>query len=119
MRGAKCYTPAVEFPDLVTLAPYLEQISFGLIGGFAVGYAFKKLGKLVAFALGLLFIALQILAFYGLVTINWGEIQSRVDPLLEAESLQQMWRSLLAMLTFNIPFAAAFVPGFIFGLRRG
>lgn len=109
----------MEFPDLVTIAPYLEQLSFGLIAGFAVGYAFKKLGKLVAFALGLLFIALQVLAFYGLVTINWGEIQSRVDPLLEAESLRQLWQGLLAVLTFNITFAAAFVPGFVIGLRRG
>jgi uncharacterized membrane protein (Fun14 family) len=109
----------VEFPDLTTLAPYLEQISFGLIAGFASGYAFKKLGKLMAFAVGLLFIALQILAFYGLVTINWGEIQSRVDPLLEAESLRQFWQGLLSVLTFNITFAAAFVPGFLLGMRRG
>jgi uncharacterized membrane protein (Fun14 family) len=109
----------VEFPDLTTIAPYLEHISFGLIAGFAAGYAFKKLGKLVAFAVGLLFIALQLLAFYGLVTINWGEIQSRVDPMLEAESLQQFWRGLLSVLTFNITFAVAFVPGFLLGLRRG
>lgn len=109
----------MEFPNLVTLAPYLEQLSFGLIAGFAAGYAFKKLGKLVAFAVGLLFIALQILAFYGLVTINWGEIQTRVDPLLGAESLEQVWRGLLSVLTFNITFAAAFVPGFLFGVRRG
>ena len=115
----KCYTPAVELPDLVTLAPFLEQLSFGVIAGFAAGYAVKKLGKLVAFALGLLFIVLQILAFYGFVTINWGEVQSRIDPLLEAESLRQFWQRLLAVLTYNITFAAAFVPGLLFGLRRG
>lgn len=109
----------MELPDLVALAPFLEQLSFGAIAGFAAGYALKKLGKLVAFAVGLLFIALQLLAFYGFVTINWGELRTRVDPLLEAESLQQFWRGLLGVLTYNITFAAAFVPGFVFGLRRG
>lgn len=109
----------MELPDLVTLAPFLEQLSFGIIAGFAAGYAFKKLGKMVAFAVGLLFIVLQILAFYGFVTINWGEVQSRIDPLLEADSLRQFWQRLLAVLTYNITFAVAFVPGFLLGLRRG
>ncbi len=109
----------MEIPDLTTIGPILEQLSFGVIAGFAAGYAFKKLGKLLAVAIGLLFIVLQLLAFYGFVTINWAEVQSRVDPMLETDSLSQAWRNVLGVLTYNITFAAAFVPGFIFGLRRG
>lgn len=109
----------MEFPDLQTVAPYLNQITFGVIAGFVAGYAFKKLGKLVALALGVLFITLQLLAFQGFVTINWGEVQAKVDPLLQAESLNQAWIGLLGILTFNLTFAGAFVPALVFGLKRG
>ena len=42
-----------------------------------------------------------------------------VDPMLSGESLQSGWRGLLSLLTYNIPFAAAFVPAFIWGVKRG
>lgn len=101
------------------MAPYLQQISFGALAGFASGYALKKVGKVLAIIVGLLFVALQLLAYYGIVEINWGVVQGHVDPLLEPESLGSMWHNLVQLLTYNITFAAAFVPGLIFGLRRG
>lgn len=106
-------------PDLQTVAPYLEQISIGVIAGFVSGYAFKKLGKMVALVLGVLFITLQLLAFQGFVTINWGEVQAKVDPLLQAESLNTAWSGLLTILTYNLTFAGAFIPAFLVGLKRG
>lgn len=109
----------VELPSLETAAPYLQQLSFGAVAGFAAGYALKKVGKFLAVAVGLLFIVIQILAYYGFVTVNWLEVQERVNPVLESESLNRGWRSLLNILTYNITFAAAFVPGFLIGLRRG
>ena len=109
----------MEIPSLQTVAPYLEQLSFGLIAGFAAGYALKKLGKVVVFALGLLFIAIQILAYYDFVAISWIEIENSVKPLLEADSITQMWQALVQLLTHNVTFAGAFVPGLLIGLRRG
>ncbi|UCH27108.1 MAG: FUN14 domain-containing protein [Trueperaceae bacterium] len=106
-------------PTIEVIAPYLEQVSFGALAGFAAGYALKKLGKLVAVALGLLFIFIQLLAYYGFVTINWIEVQRRIDPLLESQSLGRAWGWVVAVLTHNVTFAAAFVPGFLLGLRRG
>ncbi|MEX2541935.1 MAG: FUN14 domain-containing protein [Trueperaceae bacterium] len=109
----------MEVPELTTVAPYLQQLTFGAVAGFVVGYALKKVGKLVALAFGILFVAIQALAFYGLITVNWGEVRGRFDPLLEPRSLDRAWRSLVAMLTYNITFAAAFVPALIIGLKRG
>lgn len=109
----------MEFPDFQTVAPFLEHAGVGVVAGFVAGYAFKKLGKLVALALGVLFIVVQLLAFQGFVTINWGEVQARVDPLLRAESLNQAWSGLLSVLTYNLTFAGAFVPAFIVGVKRG
>jgi uncharacterized membrane protein (Fun14 family) len=106
-------------PRLESFVPYIQQLSFGAIAGFLAGYALKKVGKVLALVLGLLFVVLQILAYYGFVTINWLEVQERVNPLIENESLNALWRSLLNILTYNITFAAAFIPGLILGLRRG
>lgn len=109
----------MELPSLEAVAPYLQQLSFGALAGFAAGYALKKVGKLFAIAVGLLFVALQVLAYYGFVQIDWLAVQERVDPLFEGESLNRLWQGLVSVLTYNITFAAAFVPGLIIGLRRG
>ena len=102
-----------------TLAPYAEQLGFGLVAGFAVGYALKKVGKVLAVVVGLLFVTVQVLASQGFLTVHWGEVQARVDPWFEADSLEGAWHSLLAVLTHNLTFAGAFVPGLVVGLRRG
>lgn len=111
--------PAVDAPDLSSLLPWIEQIGFGVVAGFVAGYALKKLGKLVALVLGVLFVAVQLLAWSGYVTIEWGRLQQDVEPLLEASSLNEGWRMVLTVMTHNLPFAASFVPGFVIGLRRG
>lgn len=109
----------VDVPDLTTVAPYLQQLTFGAVAGFIVGYALKKVGKIIAIFLGVLFVTIQILAYYGFVTVNWLEVQGRFDPLLEPRSLNQAWKSLVGLLTYNVTFAAAFVPALIIGLKRG
>lgn len=101
------------------LAPYLGQISFGALAGFATGYALKKIGRVALVIFGLLFIAVQLLAYYGVVQVDWLRIQSYADPLLKRESLQGFFNSLVSILTNNVPFAGAFVPGFLLGLRFG
>ncbi|MGL4610581.1 MAG: FUN14 domain-containing protein [Trueperaceae bacterium] len=105
--------------DIQPFIPYIQQLGFGGIAGFVVGYALKKVGKIVAIALGVLFVILQILAYYGFVSINWIEVQDKVDPLLETNSLNAMWQGLLNILTHNFVAGLAFVPGLILGLKRG
>ena len=105
--------------DLSSWWPLASQLGVGLVAGFAVGYALKKVGKLVAVAVGLVFVVVQVLAWQGFLTVNWGEVQARVDPMLEVSSLESTWRTLVGVLTYNLAFAGAFVPGLILGLRRG
>ena len=109
----------VKLPNVETLAPILGQLTFGALAGFAAGYALKKIGKIAALALGIFFIAIQLLAYYGFVQINWLQIQQGIDPLLKPESLQALWQELVNLLTLNLPFAGAFIPGLLLGLQRG
>ena len=101
------------------LAPYLGQISFGGLAGFATGYALKKVGRVAIVIFGLLFIAVQLMAYFGVVKIDWLRIQSYADPLLKRESLEGFFNAIVRVLTNNVPFAGAFIPGFLLGLRFG
>jgi uncharacterized membrane protein (Fun14 family) len=101
---------AVEFPDLT---PYLGQMTFGGLAGYAVGYVFKKVGRLLALLLGLLFVSLQLLAQGGYVQVDWNRIQKDVEPIF------RLWERLLSTLTYNLPFGASFVGGLLLGLRAG
>ncbi len=101
------------------LQPYIGQITFGGLAGFVAGYALKKVGKLAALLLGLFFIGLQVMAYYGLVQIDWTRIQASVDPLLGKEQLQGLWQNLVHVLTYNAPFAGGFVAGLLLGLKKG
>ncbi|WP_457637767.1 FUN14 domain-containing protein [Oceanithermus sp.] len=101
------------------IGPYLGQITFGGLAGFFAGYALKKIGKLAALVLGLFFIGLQLLAYYGYVQIDWTRIQASVDPLLGEEQLRSLWQKFLEVLTYNAPFAGGFVAGLVLGLKKG
>jgi uncharacterized membrane protein (Fun14 family) len=105
--------------DLTSVMPWVQQLSFGAVAGFVAGFALKKVGKFVALTLGVLFVVIQLLAWSGYLSVDWGRIQASVDPLLEPTRLEQLWQGLLAMLTYNLPFGAAFVAALVIGLRRG
>jgi uncharacterized membrane protein (Fun14 family) len=105
--------------DVVSLWPLASQLGVGLVAGYSVGFALKKIGKILAVALGLVFVIVQLLAVAGFLTVHWDAVERSVEPLLAPEGLEASWRSLLSLLTFNLAFAGSFVPGLVLGLRRG
>ena len=109
----------MEVPSLSQVLPWIEQIGVGAIAGFVSGFAIKKIGKAVALALGLLVVSVQFLAWGGYVTVDWVKLQTDVEPWLRTEALNEGWSGLVDVLTYNAPFAVAFVPALIAGLRRG
>ncbi len=119
MQKPPAATEQVSSQVLDWIAPYLGQISFGGLAGFATGYAMKKIGKLALFLFGSVFIGLQVLAYMGVVEINWLRIQQFAEPALQRPALENTFNSILGIMTNNLPFAGAFVPGFLLGLKFG
>lgn len=101
------------------IQPYIGQLSFGGIAGFATGFAIKKIGRVLAITLGLIFIVVQVLASMGYISVDWTRIQKDVEPMLGQERLKGAWDALVSVLTNNLPFAGAFVAGLLIGLRAG
>jgi uncharacterized membrane protein (Fun14 family) len=102
-----------QLPPGVTFV--LSTLGFGGIAGWCVGFTLKKFAKMMALLVGVLFIALQVLAYNRFITINWTAVEGVVPP----ESLQTIWVSLMSVMTYNFPFAGAFTAGFYLGFRKG
>ncbi len=98
------------------LTPLLTQLGVGGVAGLCVGYALKKVGKIVAFILGLAFIGLELLAYKGIIDIHY-------DALIEwgQEMFGQMGvlEGLMTLIIANMPFAASFLVGLAIGLKMG
>ncbi|MFC4452938.1 FUN14 domain-containing protein [Deinococcus sonorensis] len=94
----------------------LPELSLGAIFGYCAGYAIKKIGRMTLLLVGLLFLAVQILAWQGLVTVHWSELQARAAPWLQ-QGGQQLSGWGLKVLTTNLPFGGAFVAALLVGLR--
>ena len=105
--------------DFSYFAPYLGKLSFGALAGFAVGFAIKKVSKVVLIILGVCFILSQVAAYYGYIKIDWFRIQEVTNPSLTSQSLSESWHRFVTILTFSIPFTAAFIPMLLLGLKKG
>lgn len=101
-------------PDLLT--PLTSELGIGGIGGFCVGYAFKKITKILAALFAICFMGIQYLAYKGVITINYEALQEWVTDIIgEASALQGIAASLIAQSTFGI----GFIGGLYLGLKKG
>ena len=98
------------------LTPLLTQLGVGGIGGLCVGFALKKLAKLAAVLIGLAFIVLELLAYYGIININYGALSDWVNGVIGGVGVLE---GVLSAIIGNLPFASSFVVGFVIGLKLG
>jgi len=98
------------------LTPLVSELGIGGVGGFVVGYAVKKLARIVALVLGVGFVALQYLAYKGFILINYSAMKEWMVSLTGQTTQLQ---SLVADLIIHIPFGASFGLGFYLGLKKG
>ncbi len=92
------------------------QVGIGAVGGFIVGYAVKKLSKLVAVVIGLFLIALIYLGTQGIININYGALWNAVGKALGLANSGFSW---LVGIISLLPFAGTFAVGFLLGFKLG
>lgn len=66
--------------------PFAAQLSFGAVMGYCSGTAMKKIGKAVAFGVGVIFIGLQAAASTGYISVDWTKI--RDDTMKKIDSVR-------------------------------
>lgn len=87
----------------------------GGLAGWSVGFTLKKFAKMAALLVGVIFIALQALAYHHFIAVDWQKIQQFVPD----SRLQEWWMAMMGVLTYQFPFAGSFAVGFFLGFRKG
>jgi len=98
------------------VSPLVFQLGVGGIGGFIVGYALKKLSKLILVLIGLFVLALIYLSTQGVININYDSLWNALSGLIGLGGSVFSW--LIGVISL-LPFAASFVAGFLLGLKLG
>lgn len=98
------------------ITPLAKQLGVGGIIGLSVGYALKKIAKIVAFIIGLFTLGLLYLEYQGLISVDWLGVEVWGNTALSA--LNQV-EGVLGVLISNLPFAGGFIIGMGLGLKMG
>ncbi|MEI8359927.1 MAG: hypothetical protein RL698_1646 [Pseudomonadota bacterium] len=106
------------FPQELLSGP-LGTLGFGGLLGASVGYAAKKVSRLLLLFVGLGVLLVQLLAWYGWVEVHWSAIESASRAYWQGPDgttlLDRIWR----IVTANLPFGGGFAAGFVLGFRLG
>ncbi|MFL6318898.1 MAG: FUN14 domain-containing protein [Nitrososphaeraceae archaeon] len=105
-------------------SPLLTTVGFGGVAGFLIGYAVKKIMKILAVGAGIFFTALMYLESQNIVNINWDKLQNAsqnaVSTLASAAG-QIPLASTTSSTTINfaLPMTSSAAMGFAIGFMRG
>lgn len=102
-----------------TLSAIGAELGFGGVAGALVGYTAKKVTKLVAILLGLVFIVIQGLVYLQFISVDWHAVQHTAEQVWSDGQGVTLADRAWQVLTANLPFGAAFVAGFAVGFKLG
>ena len=98
------------------VSPLVFQLGVGGVGGFVVGFALKKLSKLILVLIGVFILALIYLSTRGIININYDALWKALANLLGSAGSTFSW--LIDVISI-LPFAGSFIVGFLIGLKLG
>jgi uncharacterized membrane protein (Fun14 family) len=95
--------------------------------GYFAGAAVKRFGEEVAVVIGISFIGLQALSYFGYINVDYGKIKNEVEKKLDvtgdgkfdASDALAIWNELKKILTHSLPSAGGFSLGLALGLYYG
>ncbi|KYR00946.1 cystine knot domain-containing protein [Tieghemostelium lacteum] len=91
--------------------------SFSGILGYACGYATREIGNIILLVVGTIFMAIQVMSYYGYLNIDWDRVKHRTSSKFTKEKRQKFYQTFYGILTHNLPFKVGFGSGFLIGLR--
>jgi len=98
------------------LTPIIYQLGIGGFLGFFVGYAVKKLTKLIAALVGLMALLLIYLGYEGIITINYDKLIEKIQSLI---GIVDQAPNVITPIISSLPFAGSFLAGAALGMKFG
>jgi len=98
------------------ISPLAYQLGIGGIGGFIVGFAIKKISKLIVVLIGIFLLILIYLSTRGVISINYEALWNAAAGLVGSAGQAFSW---LVGLISVIPFMGSFLVGFLLGFKLG
>jgi len=99
----------------MSLAPAVYLLGIGGIGGLFIGYAIRKITKILLIFIGAFFFAVLSLDYLGAFAINYEEIVNLISKLLDPAQAVEVLMPLIA----NLPLVVGFTVGFLIGIKKG
>ena len=103
-------------------SPLLTSVGFSGLAGFLIGFAIKKVMKILAVGAGIFFAALMYLESQNIVNINWDKLQiasqNAVSTLTNAAGQFQLTSATTSSTNFALPMTGTAAIGFAIGLMR-
>jgi uncharacterized membrane protein (Fun14 family) len=121
----------IDFSSLATsigIGGLATSIGIGGFLGFLMGYAIKKILKIIIIVAGLLVGIIYYLQYNGLIALDWGKVEQAVSNLMtnfDGLSLNAPFFPGISDQIFNaisnsgIPLTGGFAAGFAFGFSKG
>jgi uncharacterized membrane protein (Fun14 family) len=117
----------MQITGMENLYSSILTIGGGFFAGTLMGYALKKVLKLVAVVVGLFLAGLAYLQYHQIIAISWNKIprlsQNSVNALANATTQIPVFSSdhttSLAMTKFGIPLTGSMAMGFAVGFMKG
>jgi uncharacterized membrane protein (Fun14 family) len=94
----------------------------GFFGGILLGYAIKKVVKLIAVIAGLFIVGLAYLQYQQIASFDWNKIEAMAGATLgnvTAHISNNQEIATLAMSNFGIPLSGSISAGFAVGFMKG
>jgi uncharacterized membrane protein (Fun14 family) len=108
--------------NIDSIAPIATTIGSGAIIGFLVGYAIKKVIRIILVIAGLSIATLAYLEYQKVIIINWDNMDttSVIGLRNSTDSVPGIDNHIIpTMANFGIPLTGSTAAGFVFGLMKG
>jgi uncharacterized membrane protein (Fun14 family) len=108
-----------------SLTSMSASIGGGFFGGLLIGYALKKVIKMLAIVVGLFLAGLAFLQYQHMATIHWHKLEGAITKLAAAATTNTIndnnnAAALAAMMSsFGIPLTSSMSIGFTIGFMKG
>ena len=107
---------AAESGSVEQLLPFLTEGSFFALIGFALGYATRKVVKLLLIFVAIFFAGLQALVYAGVADVDWGQAIDLLNGLILNVKEEQ---TLTEIAKAKLPSFGGLAGGYLLGWRRG